>query len=121
MLRRSLLTLIGGVSMYGVLCVLPVVSESTRLRSAWGTAADVFLRVLLVPFVTSMSLVILCDARRPVGWLPFAVAPMLTYFFTGSIFRTAFVMQQMPIWLLSVGASLAGARLGAWRRIANST
>lgn len=113
MLRNVLLALLCSASILGILTVMPVFAESRNLGPGMGNATDFILRVLLVPFLVSLGLVTSCDTRQSVGWIPFAVGTMLSFGIGGSLIQSSSLWQVLPIWLLSAGSSVIGARLAA--------
>jgi len=109
MLRRALVTLLCCFSIIGTLSVIPISASNPLFTSAVGTATDFLLRILLIPFLVSLALVISCDARKSVGWAPFAVGPLLSFLISGTLFS----WQQVAFCLVSVCCSVAGWRIVA--------
>lgn len=115
MLRRVLLAFLSAASISGLLSILPVFALSMHLRSGFGTAVDFLLRILLVPFLVSLALVISCDARESVGWVPFASGPILALLVEASLMRVTLSEWNLLFCLLSACCSIIGAKLAASR------
>ena len=106
--RRILIVLVCGASVLGVLSVSSAFSAA---RSGSGVAADFFWRILLIPFLVSVALAVLCDPRQSVDLTPFAFGPLLAFVASTHSIRPLMGWREVPFWLLAAGASLIGARL----------
>ena len=111
MLRRLIVTLLCSMAILGALSVSPVFA--VRINSSLGTAVDFFLRVLLIPFLVAFGLAISCDNQGSLGWVSFAVGPIVSFLLSGAFHQMSLSLlwQQVAFCLISVGCSIAGAKV----------